>query len=44
MADLSDFKRDQIGGARMAGASVPKTADLFGVTRTTITKVMRAFE
>ena len=33
MADLSDFKRVQIGGARMAGVSVTKTAELFGVAR-----------
>ena len=31
MADLSDFKRGQIFGACMAGASVTKTTELFGV-------------
>ena len=31
MADLSDFKRGQMVGARMAGACVAKTAGLFGV-------------
>ena len=29
MADPSDFKRGQIVGARMEGASVIKTAELF---------------
>ena len=29
MADLSEFKRGQIDGARMAGASVTKTAEFF---------------
>ena len=43
MADLSDFKRGQIGGAHMAGASVTKTAELFGVVRSTVLKVMTAF-
>ena len=33
MADLSNFKRDQIVDAPMAGASVTKTAELFGVVR-----------
>ena len=41
MADRSNFKRGQIGGARMAGASVTKTA---GVGRSTVLKVMTAFE
>ena len=31
-------------GARMAGASVTKTAELFGVTTSTLSKVMAAFE
>ena len=38
MADLSDFKRGQIVGARMAGASVTKTAGLFAVARSTFFK------
>ncbi|XP_076031981.1 uncharacterized protein LOC143019888 [Oratosquilla oratoria] len=44
MADLSEFKRGQIVGPRMAGASITKTAELLGVSRGTISKVMTAFE
>ena len=44
MADLSDFKRGQIVSVPMAGASVTKTAELFSVARSTILKVMTAFE
>ena len=44
MADLSDFKRIQIVGARIAGAGVTKLTELFGVARSTVSKVMTAFE
>ena len=44
MADLSDFKRGQIVGAHMAGASVRKTAKLFMVAKRAVSKVMIAFE
>ena len=44
MADLADFKRGQIVGASMAGANVTKTAELFGVAKSTVSKVMTTFE
>ena len=40
MADLSDFKRSQIVGARMVGGSVTKTVHMFGISRGTVSKVM----
>jgi hypothetical protein len=40
MEDLSDFKKGQIVGVRLAGASVIKTATLLGVSRATVSKVM----
>ena len=44
MTDLADFKRGQIVGARMAGACVTKTTELFSAGRSTVSKVMTAFE
>ncbi|XP_073410924.1 cytosolic arginine sensor for mTORC1 subunit 1 isoform X1 [Dendrobates tinctorius] len=44
MTDLSDFQRGQIVGARMAGASVAESAQMLGVARGTVSKVMTAFE
>ena len=44
MADLSDFKRSQVVGARKVGAIVTKTSELFGVERSTLWKVMTVFE
>ena len=42
MADLSGFKRGQIVGTHMAGASVTKTTELFGVERSSVSKEMTA--
>ena len=44
MEDLSDFKRGQTVGARVAGASITKTAELFSLARSSVWKVMIAFE
>ena len=45
MADLSDFKRGKNVGARMVGGSVTKkNTELVGVVRSTVLKVMSAFE
>ena len=44
MADISDFKRGHIVGARMAGASVRKITVSFSVAMGTVLKVMTAFE
>ncbi len=39
--DLSDFERGMVVGARQAGLSISKTADLLGFSRTTISRVYR---
>ena len=43
MADISDFKRGQMVGVRMTGATLIKTAELF-VASSTALKVRAAFE
>ncbi len=39
--DLRDFERGMAVGARWAGLSISKTADLLGFSRTTISRVYR---
>ncbi len=39
--DLSDFERGMVVGARRAGRSISKTADLLGFSCTTISRVYR---
>ncbi len=39
--DLSYFERGMIVGARLAGRSISKTADLLGFSCTTISRVYR---
>ncbi len=39
--DLSDFERGMVVGARRAGLSISKTADLLGFSHTTISRVDR---
>ena len=43
MLDLSDLNRGQIDGACILGASVTKTAELFGVARSIVSKLKIAF-
>ena len=44
MAELLDFKRGQIIGACMVDSNVPKTPQMFGFSRGTVSKVIIAFE
>ncbi len=39
--DLSDFEHGMVVGARRAGLSISKTADILGFSRTTISRVYR---
>ncbi len=39
--DLSDFEHGMVVGARRAGPSISKTADLLGFSCTTISRVYR---
>ncbi len=39
--DLSDFERGMVVGARRAGLSIKKIADLLGFSRTTISRIYK---
>jgi predicted transcriptional regulator len=43
MVNLPDFDRGQIVGARLAAASVTKTATLLGISTATVSKVLSAY-
>ena len=44
MRDLTDFEKGQIVDARMAGASITKTAELLRFSRPTLSRTMSEFE
>ena len=44
MRDLTDFEKGQIVGARVAEASINKTAELLGFSRATVSRTMSEFE
>ncbi len=39
--DLRDFERGMVVGARQAGLSISETADLLGLSHTTISRIYR---
>ncbi|PNF24163.1 hypothetical protein B7P43_G17362 [Cryptotermes secundus] len=43
MSELIKFERRQIVGACMVGASITKVAEVFGVSRGTVSKIMIAY-
>ena len=43
MSDLSDVKKGMIIGACFTGASVFRTTNLVGVSRTTVSRVISAY-
>ena len=43
MSELTEFELGQIVGARVVGASVPKVAEVFGVSLGTVSKIMTAY-
>jgi transposase len=43
MGDFSDFKRGQIVGVHLSGASVTKTATVLCVSRASVYKIITAY-